>query len=319
MSKTVILALQQTNTLSLAAAVDPLRAANRHAGRTMFDWQFATPEARDVTLTCGLSIPCAPAHRVDACDLLIVVAGFDLRAQATPRLMASLTRLARPETTVLAIDGGPWIVAQSGLLNGHRATTHWEDLDNFAAAFAEVETVNARYVVSGQRWTSGGAAPALDMMLHLIRDRLGPALATQVAASFIHTTRPAPSDPQLRHPPAQTHSRVTARAQNLMEAHLEHPLPLGEIAARLGRSPRSLQLHFRRTLGITAKAHYLSLRLAEAHRLLLCSDMSLQDIALSAGFAGASGFSRAYTAQYGCAPSHARARRDRATSRRGTV
>jgi transcriptional regulator GlxA family with amidase domain len=306
MSKTVILVLQQTNTLSLAAAVDPLRAANRHAGRARFDWQFATPEARDVMLTCGLGVPAAPIHRVTGCDLLIVVAGFDLAAQATPHLMASLRRLAGRDTTVMAIDGGPWITAQAGLLNGHRATTHWEDLDNFAAAFDEVETVNARYVVSGHRWTSGGAAPALDMMLHLIQTRLGDSVARQVAAGFIHTTRPAPSDPQLRHPPAQGHSAITARAHQLMEANLEQPLPLTTIATHLGRSPRSLQLHFRRTLGITAKAHYRTLRLTEAHRLLTQSRLNLQDIALSTGFCGTSSLSHAYTLQYGMSPSKAR-------------
>ena len=280
MSKTVILVLQQTNTLSLAAAVDPLRAANRHAGGAQFDWQFATPDNRDVMLTCGLSIPAAPLHRVTGCVLLIVVAGFDLTVQATPHLMASLRRLAGPHTTVMAIDGGPWLVAQAGLLNGHRATTHWEDLDTFASAFDEVETLNARYVVSGQHWTSGGAAPALDMMLHLIQMRLGDTIARRVAAGFIHTTRPAPSDPQLRHPPKSGHSAITARAHHLMEAHLEQPLTLTTLATRLGRSPRSLQLHFQQTLGTTAKAHYLSLRLTEAHRLLTQSTANLQDIAL---------------------------------------
>ncbi|MEO0402523.1 MAG: GlxA family transcriptional regulator, partial [Pseudomonadota bacterium] len=78
MAKTAILVLQDTNTLSLAAAVDPLRAANRHAGQQVFDWQFVTPDAQDVTLTSGLSVLAAPIHRVGMCDVLIIVAGFGL-------------------------------------------------------------------------------------------------------------------------------------------------------------------------------------------------------------------------------------------------
>ncbi|WP_299154797.1 helix-turn-helix domain-containing protein [uncultured Tateyamaria sp.] len=306
MTKTVVLVLQDTNTLSLAAAIDPLRAANRQAGHTVFDWQLATPGTQDVMLTSGLRVTAAPLHRVPACDVLIVVAGFALEAQATPHLMASLRRLAKPDTTVLAIDGGPWVVAKSGLLNGRKATTHWEDLEKFATTFAEVETINARYVVSDQRWTSGGAAPALDMMLHLIQVKAGARCAAQVAASFIHTSRPAPSDPQMRHPPTRPHTPITARAHRLMEAHLEHPLPLPAIAAQLGLTPRSLQLHFRRALNITAKAHYLTLRLTEAHRLLCIGADTVQQVALATGFTSSSTFSRAYRAQFGEQPRETR-------------
>ncbi|MEO0402884.1 MAG: helix-turn-helix domain-containing protein, partial [Pseudomonadota bacterium] len=273
----------------------------------VFDWQFVTPDAQDVTLTSGLSVLAAPIHRVGMCDVLIIVAGFGLEQQASPRLMASLRRLAHRATLVLAIDGGPWLLAKSGLLDGHQATTHWEDLEKFATTFPEVATLNARYVVSDRLWTSGGAAPALDMMLHLIQTRHGARLAGQVAASFIHTSQPAPSDPQMRHPPALPHNAITARAHKVMEAHLDAPLPLPEIAMRLNLSPRSLQLHFRQTLGVTAKSHYLTLRLTEANRLMRSTKYSLQDIALATGFITPSSFSRAYTLQYGLPPTQHRA------------
>jgi transcriptional regulator GlxA family with amidase domain len=308
MTKTVILVLQETNMLSLAAAVDPLRAANRQAGRRLFDWEFATPDRRDVALTSGLTVPGAPLHRVDRCDVVIVVAGFDLQRQSTSQLMASLRRLARPETLVAAIDGGPWTLAHAGLLNGHRATTHWEDLESFAGTFPEIDAVNARYVASQMRWTSGGAAPALDMMLHLIGVLHGVALATKVAASFIHTSQRAPTDPQLRHLQIKAHSPLTERAHHLMDAHLENPLPLSEIAARLGQSPRTLQLHFLKTLSTTAKTHYLTLRLAEAERLLTQTNASLQEISIATGFAAQSSLSRAYKNRHGHSPKAARQR-----------
>lgn len=306
MTKTVILVLQETNTLSLAAAVDPLRAANRQAGRRLFDWEFATPDHRDVMLTSGLTVPGAPLHRVGSCDVIIVVAGFDLQRQSTPQLRSSLRRVARPGTWVAAIDGGPWIAAHAGLLDGHRATTHWEDLEGFAAAFPDVDVVNARYIATQSRWTSGGAAPALDMMLHLIGVLHGARLATKVAASFIHTSQRAPTDPQLRHLHHGAHSRVTERAHQLMEAHLETPLPLTQIAARLGQSPRTLQQHFVKTLGTSAKTHYLALRLAEAERLLTQTNASVQDISIATGFSAQSSLSRAYRKRYGHSPKAAR-------------
>lgn len=306
MTKIVVLVLQETNTLSLAAIVDPMRAANRHARTQIFDWRFATPDTRTVTLTSGLTIPAAPVNRVDGCDVLIVVAGFNLKRQSTPHLMASLRRLARPETLLIAIDGGPWVVANAGLLNGKQATTHWEDLENFAATFPDIDTINARYVTTDFVWTSGGAAPALDMMLHLIAVRHGPDLAAKVAAAFIHTSQPAPTDPQLRHLHGQARSPLIKRAHYLMEQNLETPLPIPKIAAQLGQSARTLQQHFKQTLGITAKAYYLSLRLAEAHRLLTQTSGSLQQISVATGFGAQSSFSRAYSAHHGQSPKAAR-------------
>lgn len=306
MTKTAVLVLQDTNTLSLAAAVDPMRAANRQAGRQIFDWHFATPDARDVTLTSGLTIPAAPIHRVDDCDILIVVAGFDLKRQSTPHLLASVRRLAKPNTLLLAIDGGPWVVASAGLLDKNKSTTHWEDLEKFSNTFPGIDTINARYVATGPCWTSGGAAPALDMMLHLIGTRHGAALAAKVAASFIHTSQPAPTDPQLRHLKTTANSPLIKRTHRLMEENLETPLPIPKIAAHVGQSPRTLQQHFKHTLGTTAKAYYLSLRLAEAHRLLTQSTTSLQQISIATGFNAQSSFSRAYSKHHGQSPKAAR-------------
>ncbi len=306
MTKVAILVLDDTNTLSLAAAVDPLRAANRQAGRAMFDWHFATPTDTTVTLTSGLTVPPAPLHRVVSCEVLVLVASFQAAQQSTPDLQRSVRRLARGGTIVMAIDGGAWVAAKAGLLDGLEATTHWEDLDILASHFPDILLRNARYVVSDRCWTSGGAAPALDMMLHLIRHIHGAKIAAKVAASFIHTAQRAPTDPQIKHPPPLQHSTITARAHQLMEDNLATPLPIPDIAKRLNRSTRSLQQHFRSTLGITAKAHYLALRLSEAHRLLTQTQIGLQDIALTTGFATQSSLARAFKSAYGMAPRQAR-------------
>ncbi|WP_299739368.1 GlxA family transcriptional regulator [uncultured Roseobacter sp.] len=296
---TIVLVLDETNTLSFAAAVDPLRAANRQAGRNLFDWQFATPENRDVSLTSGLIIPAAPLHDVTTCDVLIVVAGFNLHAQSTPRLRSSLRRLAARAARVAGIDGGPWIMAQAGVLDGHRATTHWEDLDAFAQRFTAVTCVDARFVDSGSRLTSGGAAPALEMMLHLIAQHHGAALAERVASSFIYDAAPTPARPQGRQRPRAHNAPLTARAQDMMQANLEDPITIKVIARRLGVSLRALQLQFQASLRTTPQAYYLGLRLGEADRLVTQTALPLQDVALITGFASQSSFARAYRQRFG--------------------
>lgn len=297
--RTAVLVLDQSNTLSFAAAVDPMRAANRQAGRALFEWQFVTPTDADVHLTSGLRVPAQPVARLDHCDMLVIVAGFDVEAQTTPALCASVARLGRRAAKLAGVDGGPWVLAQSGLLDGQRATTHWEDLEAFSRRFTRVETVNARYLMSGNIMTSAGAAPTIDMMLALIEDTHSPALARKVAGSFVLDHQRDPLRPQMRRPMAQRGSRLTARAHELMENALDTPMPLSVIAKELGISPRVLQLRFRAHLGTTAQQYYLSLRLAEAQRLVMNTSQSLHDIAFATGFTSQSSFARAYARAFG--------------------
>ena len=306
-TRTTVLVLDGSNTLSFAAAVDPMRAANRQAGRRLFDWQFATPGEADVLLTSGLRIPAAPLQRVTECDLLLVVAGFNLEAQATPALCASLRRLAGPGTTLAGIDGGPWILASAGLLDQHDATTHWEDLEKLASNFANVRVRDARFVVSGNRLTSGGAAPAIEMMLHLIGARHGHGLADKVAGSFIYESAAPAALRQSRQSLRTRHSAATARAHAMMEAALEDPLPITRIARAVGLSPRALQMQFRARLETSPQAHYLALRLEEADRRVIQTDAPLHEIAIATGFTSQSAFARAYAKAFG-APARVRRR-----------
>lgn len=157
--KTALLVLDECNTLSFAAAVDPMRAANRLAGRAAFDWDYVSATAEPPMLTSGLTVPSIPLARLEGCELLIVVAGFQLARHATPSLLAGLRRIAATGATIAGIDGGPWLLAEAGLLNGHPATTHWEDLENFAARFPEVDTRNDRFTVSDARMRLTGSRP----------------------------------------------------------------------------------------------------------------------------------------------------------------
>lgn len=299
--KTAVLVLDDCNTLSFAAVVDPMRATNRMAGRRLFDWHYFTATGVPATLTSAITVPGTALARLDKCDLLLVVAGFGLQHHATPPLLASLRRIAATGATLAGIDGGPWLLADAGLLDGHRATTHWEDLDAFATRFPAITTLRDRFHIDGARMTSGGALPAIDMMLHLIGARYGAQLSARVAGAFIHDTAPNPARAQTRTGPNPGHNAITARASALMEQSLDAPLTLVQIARRCATSPRALQAQFRARLHTSPQTHYLHLRLTEALRLVTDTDLSLMDVALATGFASQSSFSRAFRAAHGCA------------------
>lgn len=305
-----LLVLPQASILSVAATLDPLRSANRHLGFRAFDWRVVSPEGAPVPLTCGLELPAAgPLAAAAGADALIVIAGFRQAEVATRPLIRDLRRLAPRFRAIGGIDAGSWVMARAGLLDGHRATVHWEDLEDLADAHPAVEVVPDRFVISGGRITAGGAAPATDLMLHLIRARHGAATAMQVAGSFITTAHDG-AEPQVspRAAPrlrARADPRVAAAIAR-MEAQLDSPEPVAETARALGLSQRRLEMLFRADLGMSPGAYALNLRLQAARRLVTDTRHPLQEVALRTGFPAQSTFSRAFRRRFGQSPSQLR-------------
>lgn len=305
-----ILVMAETNAFALAACVDPMRAANRRAGRTLFTWSFLSPAGGPVPITAGFDIATTALADRAGYDVLMVVAGFRLEEQATPELLARLRRLAPQLRAMAGVDGGNWFLARAGLLDGHAATTHWEDFELFAGRFPQVEVRRDRYVISGPFVTTGGAAPCLDMMLHLIGVRWGRDLALRVAGAFLYEPLHAPDVPQQ----ALSAGRLAradptlGRAIALMEAGIEQPLPVSAIAARIGLSQRRLEMLFAERMGVSPGRFFLDLRLDEARRMVTDTRLPLQEIALRTGFSGQTAFARAFRARFGGPAGSLRAR-----------
>jgi transcriptional regulator GlxA family with amidase domain len=238
----------------------------------------------------------------------VVIAGFGNREQATPSLLSAIRRAARTARACGGVEAGAWLIARAGLLEGRAATTHWEDMEDFAAAFPGSDIRPDRYVIDGPVFTTGGASPTFDLMLHLVRSRLGMAVALDVASVFIYDQAHASSDAQ----PLVSLGRLDgydprlAQAIRLMEASVDHPLTVSAIARRTGVTARSLETIFRRSIGETPGAYYLRLRLGAARRLVLDTRIAMADIAARTGFSSAASFSRAFSRAYGEAPSRMR-------------
>ncbi|MCC5972214.1 MAG: GlxA family transcriptional regulator [Pararhodobacter sp.] len=301
------LVLPRASILEVASVLDPLRNANRHLGRTGFRWRVVSPGGAAVPLTCGIEMPAAgPLAAAEGADVLIVIAGYNQSEIATRPLIKGIRQMTGRFRAVGAVDAGPWVLARAGLLDGHRATVHWEDLEDFALAHPAIEVVPDRFVISRNRFTVGGAAPAADLMLHLIGTRCGAALAGQVAASFLYEAQVDGARPQ--RPGMLPHARDArlAAALRSMSAHLEEVLPLEAIARSQGLSLRRLEQLFRAGLGQGPGAAYLELRLQSAQRMVTDTRHSLQEVALRCGFVDPTSFSRAFRRRFGVPPSKVR-------------
>ncbi|AFL52204.1 transcriptional regulator GlxA family with amidase domain [Sinorhizobium fredii] len=301
----VVVVLPDSSIMSLASVLDPMRAANRVAGRPVFRWRLLSGDGQAVTLTCDIPISVDGRFSLPlAGDLLLVIGGFNLERHVGKRFLAALQECARHFDIVAGIESGCWLLGRSGLLNGRKATAHWEELEDFSQTFPALTVIGDRFVMDGKYWTSGGASPTFDMMLHLITERLGPALALDVASIFVYDQMHSPTDVQ----PFVSLGRIEARdpelagAIRLMERTLERPMTVAALARRLAISQRKLELLFAKGLSISPGAYYLRLRLQVAHRLVRDSGIPMRDIALRCGFDSLSAFSRAYRREYGASP-----------------
>ena len=240
----------------------------------------------------------------------MIVAGFRLTEQAAPALLSRLRRIAPRLAAMIGIDGGSWFLAHAGLLDGHAATVHWEDLETFADRFPAIDVRRDRYVVSGRFVTTGGAAPCLDMMLDLIRARHGAELALRVAGAFLYEPVHAATAPQQGVSAARLARADPAIAGAIarMETAVEDPPSIAEIARALGLSRRRLEMLFAEHLGTSPARFFRDLRLDEARRMIADTGLPLQDIALRTGFAGQTAFARAFRARFGATASSLRRR-----------
>jgi transcriptional regulator GlxA family with amidase domain len=222
------------------------------------------------------------------------VAGFNLQKYATRQLLRQINKLASSALALGGVDAGGLVLARTGLLNGHRATTQWEDLEEMRSGYPEIDVVPDRFVISGRMFTCGGASACIDMMLHLIATRCGLDISERVAAAFTYDAARPGGDPQ---------SLVSIARLKTYAPKLARAITIAAIADRVGLSRRRLEMLFQGVIGRAPASYYRQLRLAEAHRMALDTALPLQDIAVRCGFNSQSAFSRAFAAQYGSSPS----------------
>jgi AraC family transcriptional regulator, glycine betaine-responsive activator len=306
-----ILILPSFSNLTLAAVMEPLRGANRWAGRALFEWSTLSEGGDAVVSSSGLRVvPDRSLDALDAFDALFVVASFDAERHTSPRIKQLIRAASRGGKLVGGLESAAYCLAAAGVLDGRTATTHWEDLLDFAERYPKVTVRPDRFVIDGNFVTSGGALPTFDLMLELLRRDHGLSLALGVSSTFIYEQEHASHDPQQMVAAGRLRWQdpVLVGAIRLMEENIETPLPIEAIAATVGIGSRELLRRFTVTLKLSPKAYYTILRLALARRLLEHTDHPVSEIAVTCGFGSASAFARAFRERFGVNPSTFRRR-----------
>lgn len=185
--RVTLLVVPESSMMSLASALDPMRAANRISGRSLFEWKIVTLSGDPASLTCGVPVTASQClEECDGGDLLMVIAGFNQLEHVDRGHLKTIKQQSRKYFCVGGVEAGSWILARCGLLDGKNATTHWEDLEDFSVQFPKINLKPDRFVIDGNVFTTGGASPTFDFMLFLIRKRYGYPLALEVSSTFIY-------------------------------------------------------------------------------------------------------------------------------------
>ncbi|MCW2241652.1 GlxA family transcriptional regulator [Azospirillum canadense] len=299
--------------MALSAVSEPIRAANRMSGKPLYSWKLISIDGEPITSSSGFTLlPHASIETAGPLDMVVAIASLDVAEFQDRRVFDWLRRLAGQGCPVGAASTAPLILARAGVLNGYRATIHWEAMPDMAEEFPDLDISRDLFVVDRDRFTCAGGTAGLDMMLALIERQHGHALAVAVAEQFLHTRIRPPSDNQRMDILSRydiTDTRL-ANAIVLMEQNIEHPLPTPAIALRVGISSRQLERLFLSTFGNTPAKFYLDLRLQQARRLLAETGQSILQIALRCGFASVSHFGKCYREAFQSTPARSRRGQD---------
>ncbi|MFJ3466258.1 GlxA family transcriptional regulator [Pseudomonas sp. NPDC090201] len=299
------LLLDNFTLISLASAVEPLRMANQLSGRELYRWHTLSQDGNQVWASDGLPItPDASIAQAPASDTVIVCGGVGIQRAVSREHIHWLQNQARQSRRLGGICTGSWALASAGLLNGFECSVHWECLAAMQEAFPRVSVNTSLFTLDRGRYTSSGGTAPLDMMLHLIGRDHGTELTAAISDMFVYERIRNEQDHQrvpLKHT-LGTHQPKLQEIVQLMEANLEEPIDLDEMAAYVDVSRRQLERLFQKYLNCTPSRYYLKLRLIRARQLLKQTSISIIELAAVCGFVSTPHFSKCYREYFGIPP-----------------
>ncbi|MFJ4052685.1 GlxA family transcriptional regulator [Pseudomonas sp. NPDC089743] len=301
------LVLPNFTTIGLASAVETLRMANLAARRPLYRTVLLAASEAPVMASNGMRI--LPDHTIATApplDALFVVGSNPIdRSRGNRPLIDWLRQLARQHVPLGGICTGSYLLAKSDLLKGYRCTIHWEDIEALQEHFPGIVISSQLFELDRDRYTCSGGIAAMDMMLQLVaREVDGPDIAAKAAELLLCDRVRGEREPQrvpLRTLLGSAQPKLS-QVVAIMEANLEEPLALEELASLNEVTVRQLERLFHKYLQRTPSQYYLELRLSRARELLLRSDVQVREVALACGFSSPAHFSKSYSRFFGLSP-----------------
>lgn len=243
---------------------------------------------------------CIDSSAIQALDLLIICGGYRTELKATDEFIRLLREAAEEGVSLAGLWNGAWFLGRSGLLEGYRCAIHPEHRPALAEFCKAMQVSSEPYVIDRDRLTASSPSGAFHMALDWIKGLHDKALVEGVedilAFEESRYRRIKPTENICLSAPLR-------EVVKLMDANLEEPLELEQLAIYAGRSRRQLERLFKEQLGTTPQRYYMELRITEARRLLQHTELSQVEVLVACGFVSPSHFSKCYSAYFGYRPS----------------
>lgn len=272
-------------TMSIAA-LSVFEYANVTRGRPIYDIRTVSEHGGLVRSSTGLAVDSERFDRATF-DTVIIGGGASILEHAPSGLLALLRRVARRARRVASICTGAFILAEAGLLDGRRATTHWLYARDLATRFPRVEVDADRiYLVDGKVWTSAGMTAGIDLALAMAEADLGAEDARAIAQKLVVYHRRAGG--QSQHSALLELAPKSDAVQSALvyaKQHLKAELSVERLARVASLSPRQFSRVFRAETGETPAKAVEQLRLESARWMLEQTSSSIEEVAQESGFA----------------------------------
>ena len=259
----------------------------------------------DGEVVSDLGLVIRPDARIDPVmihelDLLVICGGYRTELKINDELISLLRAAAHAGITLAGLWNGAWFLASAGVLDGYRCAIHPEHRPALAEVAKSAQVTSEPYVIDRDRLTASSPAGAFQMALGWIKG-----LHDKALVEGIEDILAFEESRYRRIKPAENIcvSAPLREVVKLMDANLEEPLELEQLAVYAGRSRRQLERLFKEQLGTTPQRYYLELRITEARRLLQHTELSQVDVLVACGFVSPSHFSKCYSAYFGYRPS----------------
>ncbi len=233
-------------------------------------------------------------------DLLVICGGYRTELKASDEFINLLKMAAEAGVILAGLWNGAWFLGRAGVLEGYRCAIHPEHRPALAEISKATQVSSEPYVIDRDRLTASSPSGAFHMALDWIKGLHDKALVEGIEDIL------AFEESRYRRIKPTENICVSAPLREvvkLMDANLEEPLELEQLAVYAGRSRRQLERLFKEQLGTTPQRYYMELRITEARRLLQHTELSQVDVLVACGFVSPSHFSKCYSAYFGYRPS----------------
>lgn len=296
--------LDITGPLQVFASANDLAAL--HGRAAVYSPRVVATDAGPVTTSAGLTLIAESLHSFGQHpDTLIVAGGESMRgALEDPQLIRWVRQQAGHSRRIASVCTGAFVLAEAGLLDGHRAVTHWMRCDELASRYPAISVeADPIFIHDGSLWTSAGVTAGIDLALALVEDDLGRAVALDVARRLVVF---------LKRPGGQAQFSATLSMQGTTDRigellawiaeHLAGDLSVPVLAKRAGMSDRSFARHFHSETGHTPARAVEQIRIETAQRLLCETQQSIKEIAARCGFGSEDTMRRSFVRARGVTP-----------------